>query len=138
MQAPSTQPFSALNVWVVEDEPISCEMVCMHLEHLGVTSIRTASNGRQALKMLKQAQPKPDLILLDIYMPEMDGIEFLEALRPLQYPGALALMSGVNIEMLDLTLRMAADFGLRIVGAAEKPMPLEALEGFLRQAALPG
>lgn len=129
-EAPTPRP---LQVWVIEDEDIISETLCMHLEHLGVTNVVTAPNGRKALRLLARTQPPPDLILLDIYMPEMDGIEFLEALRPLGYTGAVALTSGVSLEMLDLATRMAHDWGFRVVGAAEKPVPLEALQGFLAQ-----
>lgn len=128
---PSALP--PLHVLVIEDDDIICEMLCMHLEHLGVTHVSTAPNGRKALRLLARTDPKPDLLLLDIFMPEMDGIEFLEALRPLGYTGAVALTSGVSIEMLDLATRMAHDWGFRVVGAAEKPVPLEALQGFLAQ-----
>jgi len=125
--------FSSLHVMVVEDEAIICEALCMSLEHLGVGKVTSAPNGRKALRQLGHSADHPDLILLDIYMPEMDGIEFLNALLPSQYQGAVALMSGVSIEMLDLTMRMAGDLGFRVVGAAEKPLPLEALEHFLKQ-----
>jgi CheY-like chemotaxis protein len=129
--APSA--FSHLHVLVVEDESIICEALCMGLEHLGVGSVASAPNGRKALKQLAAPGRHPDLILLDIYMPEMDGIEFLSALRSSGYTGAVALMSGVNIEMLDLTRGMATDLGYRVLGAVEKPVPLEALEVFLKQ-----
>lgn len=131
MSDPAARPPQSIHVLVVEDEAIISEALCMYLEHLGVGRITTACNGRKALRQLAQPSQRPDLILLDVYMPEMDGIEFLEALQPVGYTGAIALMSGVNIEMLDLTARMARDWGFRVVGAAEKPVPLEALEGFL-------
>jgi CheY-like chemotaxis protein len=125
---------SSLHVLVVEDEAIICEALCMNLEHLGVGKVTTAPNGRKALRQLSLSADHPDLVLLDIYMPEMDGIEFLNALLPSNYTGAVALMSGVNIEMLDLSVRMAKDLGFRVVGACEKPVSLEALEAFLQQA----
>jgi len=133
MNHSTSHPFNGLHVLVVEDESIIREALCMGLEHLGVGRVSSSPNGRKALRQFSKPEDHPHLILLDIYMPEMDGIEFLTALLPCGYSGAVALMSGVNIEMLDLTRSMAADLGYRVVGAVEKPVPLEALEQFLAQ-----
>lgn len=133
----STTPARApgsLHVLVVEDESIISETVCISLEHLGVGKITRAPNGRKALRLFERPETHPDLILLDIYMPEMDGIEFLTALLPFGYRGAVALMSGVNIEILALTREMASDLGYHVLGAVPKPVPLEALQQFISQA----
>jgi len=118
-----TQP----SVLLLDDEPISLDIVTMHLKHLGVTDVRTAENGAKALRQLKSAQVRPDLIFLDIYMPEMDGIECLGKLKALGYEGGIVLLSGVNIEMLALASQIATDLGLFLVGAVEKPITMEAL-----------
>ena len=65
-------------VMVVEDDPATSEMVRRTLEKEGLL-VTTAENGRVALEKL--AQQQPDLILLDLMMPEMDGFQFLEQMR---------------------------------------------------------
>ncbi len=61
-------------VMLAEDNPVTLEMVGIRLEHAGHRVIR-AANGREALELLEQE--RPDLILLDMMMPEVDGAEFL-------------------------------------------------------------
>jgi len=65
-------------VLVVDDEGDSREFVAKLLERRGHHVLR-AENGRKALKMLLDGQP--ELVILDIRMPELDGIGLLEVLR---------------------------------------------------------
>lgn len=63
---------------IVEDAPVARELLCGILRSLGL-SVREATDGRQGLAMAR-AEP-PDLLLTDIEMPYMDGIEMVTALR---------------------------------------------------------
>jgi len=65
-------------VLVVDDEKDICELLRAHLEEEGF-SVVTAQDGRQGLRLAKKV--RPDLILLDIAMPKMDGLEMLDILR---------------------------------------------------------
>lgn len=71
-------PSGPKDVLVVEDESYLCDLVADVLEAEGHTA-RTASNGQEALERI--AERKPQLILLDLMMPVMDGWEFVRALR---------------------------------------------------------
>lgn len=66
------------DVLVVEDEAYLCDLVADVLEAEGHTA-RTASNGLEALERV--AERKPQIILLDLMMPIMDGWEFIRSLR---------------------------------------------------------
>ncbi len=63
---------------VVEDDPASRELVCRLLEREG-WSVTTAENGLLALDALERSVP--DLVVLDLMMPEMDGFEVLDHMR---------------------------------------------------------
>ncbi|MCH7486189.1 MAG: response regulator [Proteobacteria bacterium] len=65
----------------VEDEPDIQAIAKLALETVGGFTIETCSSGREAL--LKAPEFGPDLILLDVMMPGMDGPETLQALRAL-------------------------------------------------------
>ena len=66
------------SILIVDDEPDILEFLCYNLEKEGYT-VGTASNGEAGLE--KAIAQKPDLILLDIMMPEMDGIEVCQRLK---------------------------------------------------------
>jgi len=68
-------------ILIVDDEPINRDILHSQLEKLEINT-REARNGIDALKVIKNA--KPELILLDLMMPEMDGFSFIEELRKYQ------------------------------------------------------
>ncbi len=79
------QPQSA-QVLLVDDDDVDAEMVVRGFKKHGMTNpITIAENGQEALKTLRgeggEPFAKPFLILLDINMPGMNGLEFLEELR---------------------------------------------------------
>lgn len=63
---------------IVEDDPAIAQMYRIKFEAEGY-QVETADNGRTGLEMLEKF--KPDIALMDLMMPEMDGIELLKALR---------------------------------------------------------
>lgn len=65
-------------VLVVDDDPNIVRIVRVKLERNGF-SVRDAANGREALVSIAEA--RPELILLDVMMPVMDGIELVEKLK---------------------------------------------------------
>ena len=65
-------------VLVVDDEPDAVELIAFNLKGAGMEVI-TAADGAEALK--KAAQQSPDLIVLDVMLPEVDGLEVCKVLR---------------------------------------------------------
>lgn len=66
-------------ILVVDDEPANVRLLERILQRAGYTEIHYATNGRTGLRQVDDTGP--DLILLDLHMPEMDGFEVLERLR---------------------------------------------------------
>ncbi len=62
----------------VDDNPVNNKLVSSQLKYKGLDII-SATSGEEALKMI--AEHHPDVVLLDIMMPEMDGFQVLEAIR---------------------------------------------------------
>ena len=71
------------SVLIVEDEIVLQDVYKLVLGLQGL-KVYTANNGLEGLKMLKQH--KPDVVLLDIFMPVMDGKEFLKTVDLKAYP----------------------------------------------------
>lgn len=65
-------------ILIVDDEPHIVELIRHHVTAAGFDTL-TASNGREALDLALHA--RPDLVILDVMLPEMDGLEVCRRLR---------------------------------------------------------
>jgi CheY-like chemotaxis protein len=67
-------------ILIVDDEPLIVRLMQVNLERAGY-GVLTASDGMEALEMLRRADALPDLILMDGIMPYMDGFEALTKIK---------------------------------------------------------
>ena len=67
-------------IYVVDDEPLISRLAQVNLERAGY-KVLTALDGMEALQSLQSGQVQPDLILLDVMMPFMDGFELMDKLK---------------------------------------------------------
>lgn len=71
-----------MKILFIEDDAIECMKMKRTVSKSGVThQIVEAKNGEEALEYLQSANPLPDIVLLDLNMPKMNGVEFLEILK---------------------------------------------------------
>jgi len=80
-------------VLVAEDEPMVLEISKALLEHLGY-HVLTATNGQEAVDIFNQHQDQIALILADMVMPQMDGVDVLEALQAQDPEVKVVLVTG--------------------------------------------
>ncbi|MDH5394339.1 MAG: response regulator [Gammaproteobacteria bacterium] len=97
------------SVLIVEDDKLISSVIEAVLEQAGYSTLM-AFDGLQAKAMLEQK--KPDLITLDINMPEMSGLEFLELMKPTDYLEGvkIILVSGLPVGDLIDALVTGADW----------------------------
>jgi CheY-like chemotaxis protein len=120
-------PNASKLVLIVDDDSFSQELFSEMLMTLGVTDIHTASNGRVGLRTLAALPRHPDLLICDVFMPDMDGIEFTGELAKKGYQGGLILVSGQDITMMSIAQDVAISDGLKMLGAYTKPVPMAIL-----------
>ncbi|WP_070969628.1 response regulator [Vibrio sonorensis] len=88
-----------LKVMVVDDDRLILDQVEIVLNSIGVRSIHKFNRGEEAFKWLDDGNSVM-VILLDLNMPDMDGIEVLRGLATRQFFGGIILFSGENIRVL--------------------------------------
>lgn len=118
-----------VKVLIVEDEKDIRESLSELLEAEGFV-VSLAENGRAALDCLGEATALPNVILLDLMMPEMDGEQFRrEQLADARFaPIPIVIMSAAR-EIIEAGARM------RAFAVLKKPMAIDVLVEKLRQAA---
>ncbi len=117
------------SVLIVEDDPNTRLAVTSMLEVVGHDEIRSAVNGEEGLERLREELP--DLMLLDLMMPKMDGLEVLRQLRKgsAPRPGHIIVMSAhANANDREGVKHLGADQFLA------KPFTLAQLEEALETA----
>lgn len=115
----------ALKVLVVDDEPLARERLCELLEDLGgAEATGQAGNGREAIAQVEKLAP--DLVLMDIRMPVMDGLEAAHHLRLMEDPPVLVFCTAYDQHALEAFEANAVDYlvkpvrGDRLAEALEK------------------
>lgn len=115
------------SVLVIDDDEFSREVLRKALGAWGVTDIHTANDGGDGMRVLGSLPRYPDFLICDIFMPDMDGIEFVGALAKKQYQGGLILVTGGNEGMLEVAQDIATLSGLNVLGAFTKPLLAQTL-----------
>lgn len=123
--------FPSLHVMVVDDEPFTLNLVRRVLARLGIERITTASDGQQALADLKDEAAVPDVILCDLNMPGMDGLELLRRLGERGAGCGVILISGEDEKILRTAQRLGRDHHLNVLGFLNKPISPEPLSRLL-------
>jgi YesN/AraC family two-component response regulator len=72
------------NILIIDDDPLIRDVYGTILKDAGYNRVTTAKNGAEGLKQV--AKQSPDLVLLDIIMPEVDGMMFLKQYNPDNHP----------------------------------------------------
>ena len=116
-------PLSKLNILYVDDHEDVRDVVEYSLQLDAEIDVRVAGSGAQALEMLDENQFRPDVILLDVMMPHMDGLTVLAAIRtraPFQKTPVIFITARTQ------SREISAFNALDIIGVITKPFdPLE-------------
>jgi CheY-like chemotaxis protein len=112
-------------VLVVEDHPFQHEYLQNVFHEVGGFKVDTARDGDGALECL--ARHEYDLLLSDLLMPVMDGVQLIQKVAALKKPPALALMSASSRRMLVSAGLAAKNLGISVVGLISKPVELSAV-----------
>jgi two-component system response regulator AlgR len=119
-----------MNVLIVDDEPLARERLSRLIGELdGYRALEpSASNGEEALTLIDSL--KPDVVLLDIRMPGLDGLQVAARLCERESPPAVIFCTAHDEFALDA-------FQVSAVGYVVKPVRLEALADALQKAQRP-
>jgi two-component system chemotaxis response regulator CheY len=95
------------SILLVDDEAHIRKFISLLLRHLGISRIFEAPNGSEALEVYKRESP--DLVMLDVNMPVMDGIETLRALKLINPDCVVVMLTSLaNRQTIDEAVSLGA------------------------------
>ncbi len=118
----------ANSVLIIDDDPTQVAILDAYFKSQKVKNVKGTSNASDALAYINSKKNEINLIVSDLQMPEMDGLEFLRHLSSLDYEGKIAIISGVKSDLLDHSARLAKMHHLNLIGQVSKPVTKSSLD----------
>ncbi|MBV9266055.1 MAG: response regulator, partial [Acidobacteriaceae bacterium] len=127
-EAPGERP---LRILLVEDNPINQRLAVRLLQKNG-HSVTVAGNGREALELVKESDSGFDCVLMDIQMPEMDGLETTRRIRAMELTGSKRMpIFALTAHATEHDKQLCLDAGMDL--HLTKPIQTDVLLGALRR-----
>ena len=120
-------------VLVVEDHPFQRRVLVTMLRELGIEDLVEAANGAEALAQFDCTDAAIDLMVCDLEMPGMDGVELLRRIGERGWHPAVVLSSGKERGIIEAVQSMAAAYGLAVLGTFGKPPNRRAIGKILQK-----
>jgi len=124
-------PVSQLRFLVAEDHEFQRLALVSLLSRMGVGVVHEASDGNEALAVLRDPARPVDIIISDLEMPGMDGMEFVRHLGETGTRVSIVLASGLEPRLLASIATMSQAYGINLLGAVEKPLTAEKLRALI-------
>ena len=115
-------------VFFADDEPIICELLSLFLDHLGFSS-QSAANGKELIRHIQDSGTDTiGLLITDLVMPEMGGLELASKIRQLQPKAKILFISGCADDKTILGNRLNKDTAF-----LRKPFKFESFKAKLEE-----
>ena len=124
---------SSLSIMIVDDDELMLMQAKAMIAQLGNYEITLCNSWQSALSQPIKVTDF-DFIILDLNMPQTDGIEVMRELAEMDYKGALALFSAEESIILKTALHLATRRALNVVGSLSKPLKRPTIEQCLSKA----
>ena len=91
------------------------------LAGIDVAEVLTARNGVKAILLMNRRTERLEVVVCDLNMPEMDGVEMIRRFGQSGFRGGLILMSGADEQLMTTVGKLAELQGLTVLGQIHKP-----------------
>lgn len=121
-----------MKILLLDDDPFILHYLEDMLVEIGGMEVRCQSDGRGALRLMQDWVP--DLLICDVSMPSMDGLEFLRLASQMNFHGGVALHTSVDASLRKAAEILADAHGLHVLGSYRKAMDRGDITAILERA----
>lgn len=121
-QGEAAENIAALRFLVVEDRDFQRGLLKRVLTSLGAAQVHEARDGLAAMNFMRDDPQAVDIVITDLDMPGMDGMEFIRHLGEARLRVSIIVASALEQPLLASIATMARAYGVRLLGVVEKPL----------------
>ncbi|QFU21603.1 EAL domain-containing response regulator [Shewanella eurypsychrophilus] len=118
----------SINVLVIDDSLAYCRVLSEHLMQLNVNRVEYCTDGASAVKILTRYAQDYQVVVVDLHMPNIDGIELLMQLNDIGYRGGVIIASAMESRIIEAASQVVINSKLRLLGALTKPVTTKQLK----------
>lgn len=111
-----------MNVLLIEDDIFQAKMISNTLEQQSNAKVSITHSGEEALKLIAKTEFTPELVVCDLSMPGIDGIEVLYHFAQINPNTCFAILSAANDDILQSALNTAHAYGMNNLATFSKPL----------------
>ena len=126
-----------LRILAVDDERITLNRIKRMLNKLGIDQVVTMGSATEALTFITEHGDAIDVVLVDMFMPENDGVDLIMGLKAIGFQGCIAIVSGGDDRVLAGAEVLARAKDVEILGSLKKPVSADDLKALLGKAISP-
>lgn len=123
-----------LSILVVDDDDFQRHLLVRLVKKLGASEVFQATDGVEALELVKDLNTDFNLILTDLDMPNMDGMEFIRMLGEQNAATAIAITSAMDETFLSSVQTMCNGYGIEPLGVLQKPITADGVKALMEKA----
>ena len=128
-----TDEGKGLTLLVVEDNDFQRAVAAKVLEDLGCAHVMAAADGDDALRQIVAWPDRIHIVLSDLDMPGMDGVEFLRHLAERDLADAVVIASALDSALIHTVEEMAHEHGVMVLSNVEKPVTRDKMRRVIEQ-----
>jgi len=124
-------PIDGLCFLIAEDHEFQRRTLARMLAGLGARDVHEAADGHAALAIIQEPAHRIDIVISDLDMPGMDGLEFIRHIGEAGRPVSIIIASGLERKLLASVATMTEAYGIQLLGLLEKPITSESLQSMI-------
>lgn len=117
----TTKNTNDLSILIVDDDPFITRSLARILKHQNINNVTTSDSAPIALRKL-HSNSEIDIIISDLNMPDLDGIELIRHLGDMPQNISLIIISGENERILQTAEKIALERNINLLGTIKKPV----------------
>lgn len=121
------------NVLIVDDSKAMLGIIAATFRELGIDTLTCVDSGEDAFALIEERITAFQLVIVDLNMPGMDGVELINRLSHRQFPGGVVILSELDNKIVQLAGDVTREHKLHLIGCVNKPVSQDKISAILQK-----